>query len=56
VSGKRALKEHGLTDSRTVPRIVVVSPMRIYREGLAHALSRHGSIRVVGVAARINKS
>jgi DNA-binding NarL/FixJ family response regulator len=50
-----ALQEHGRTDPRVVPRIVVVSPMRIYREGLAHALTQHGSINVVGAAARINE-
>jgi two-component system, NarL family, nitrate/nitrite response regulator NarL len=51
VNGERVLESH----DRTNPRVFVVSPMRIYREGLAHALARHGSINVVGAAARINE-
>src|SRR5687768_3391714 len=38
-----------------VPRIVLVSPMRVYREGLANMLAQERSIEVVGVAARINE-
>ena len=35
--------------------VVVVSPMRIYREGLAHVLAQREAIRVVGGAARIDE-
>lgn len=56
MKGEGPLQEHGgRTDTRIVPRIVVLSPMRIYREGLAHALVQHGWINVVGTAARINE-
>jgi two-component system, NarL family, nitrate/nitrite response regulator NarL len=51
VKGERVLQGH----DRTEPRVFVVSPMRIYREGLADGLARHGSINVVGAAARINE-
>ena len=35
-----------------VVRVVLVSPVRLYREGLAHILSQEESVRVVGVSAR----
>jgi two-component system nitrate/nitrite response regulator NarL len=54
VQGKRARPECDDADSEIVPRIVVVSPMRIYREGLAHALAQYGSISVVGAVGHIN--
>ena len=53
MTGERAFEVAGRTDAR--PRLVVVSPMRIYREGLAHVLAQQGSINVVGVAARISE-
>ena len=39
----------------TVARVVVVSPMRIYREGLAHVLGQQAGVVVVDVAARIDE-
>src|SRR5829696_1099470 len=44
---------HQKTDH--IPRVVVVSPIRIYREGLAHVLGQHRSVQVVGTAAGINE-
>jgi two-component system, NarL family, nitrate/nitrite response regulator NarL len=44
----------GRTDPSVVPRIVVVSPVRVYREGLAHVLAQHGS-NVVGAVAQIKE-
>ena len=45
-----------LSGQRTVaPRVVVASPMRIFREGLAHALSHQAAIQVVGEVARIEE-
>jgi two-component system, NarL family, nitrate/nitrite response regulator NarL len=38
-----------------IPRVVVISPMRIYREGLAHVLGQQKSIRVIGIGARIDE-
>jgi two-component system nitrate/nitrite response regulator NarL len=52
-TGEGAFRLAGRTDPRL--RLVVVSPMRIYREGLAHVLAQEGSISVVGAAARINE-
>jgi two-component system, NarL family, nitrate/nitrite response regulator NarL len=51
VTGDHAF-DTGSTDTR--PRLVVVSPMRIYREGLAHVLAQQRSINVVGAAAGIS--
>jgi two-component system, NarL family, nitrate/nitrite response regulator NarL len=45
---------HDCTNSRVVPRIVVICPIRVYGEGLAQMLAQQGSIEVVGVAARIS--
>jgi two-component system, NarL family, nitrate/nitrite response regulator NarL len=53
VTGERAFQVAGRTCPR--PRLVVVSPMRIYREGLAHVLAQEGSINVVGAAGRLNE-
>jgi DNA-binding NarL/FixJ family response regulator len=36
------------------PRVVVVSPLRVYRDCLALALAQHGFMDVVGVAAGIS--
>jgi two-component system, NarL family, nitrate/nitrite response regulator NarL len=44
----------GRTDPSMAPRIVVVSPIRVYREGLAQMLAQQSSINVVGAAARVN--
>ncbi len=51
VKVERVLQGH----DRTEPRVFVVCSMRIYREGLADGLARHGSMNVVGAAARINE-
>jgi two-component system, NarL family, nitrate/nitrite response regulator NarL len=40
-------------DSAVTPRIVVVSPTRVYRESLVHMLVEEGSMSVVAAAARI---
>jgi DNA-binding NarL/FixJ family response regulator len=55
MNSERAVQEDGHRELHIVPRIVVVSPMRIYREGLVHALGQRGSINVVGAAAGINE-
>ena len=39
----------------TTARVVVVSPMRIYREGLAHVLGQQAAVVVVGVAGRVDE-
>ena len=44
----------GRKDPSMAPRIVVVSPIRVYREGLAQMLAQQSSISVVGAAARVN--
>jgi two-component system, NarL family, nitrate/nitrite response regulator NarL len=43
------------TEPTILPRIVVLSPIRVYREGLAHVLAQHGSVNVVGAAAGLNE-
>jgi two-component system, NarL family, nitrate/nitrite response regulator NarL len=48
-----AIRLTGSSDA--LPRLVVISPMRIYREGLAHVLAQEGSISVVGAAACVNE-
>jgi two-component system nitrate/nitrite response regulator NarL len=52
-TGEGASRLTGGKDVRS--RLVVVSPMRIYREGLALVLAQDGSISVVGAAARVNE-
>jgi two-component system, NarL family, nitrate/nitrite response regulator NarL len=54
MTGEAALRARGRTDPAGILRVVLVSPMRIYREGLIHMLAEQGSIHVVGAAAQIN--
>jgi two-component system, NarL family, nitrate/nitrite response regulator NarL len=55
VMSERVYRVPSRPDRRAAPRLVVISPMRIYREGLARLLTQQGSVNVVGAAARINE-
>jgi two-component system nitrate/nitrite response regulator NarL len=54
LKAERELLERGHGNSQ-LPRVVVVSPIRIYREILANALTQYGSIGVVATVAHISE-
>jgi two-component system, NarL family, nitrate/nitrite response regulator NarL len=54
-TGERDRPRHGRTNASAVPRVIVVCPIRVYRDCLVRTLGEQGSIEVVGAAGRLNE-
>src|SRR5688572_5645952 len=53
--GESDMDLRDLESAHIVPRIVVISPIRVYREGLAYMLAQQRSVDIVGAAGRIHE-